>query len=53
MYLDVFFQPTCGLKEGNCCTECLYIPNPFLAQVLRIFKSGALLMLDFKISKEI
>ena len=40
--------PFYGLKEGNWQAECLCTPNPFLAQVLRIFKSGALLMFDLK-----
>ena len=40
--------PFYGLKEGNWHAECLCTPNPFLAQVLRIFKSGALLMFDLK-----
>ena len=35
--------PFCGLKEGNWCAECLCTPNPFLAQVLRIFKIRGLI----------
>ena len=40
--------PFYGLKEGNWRAECLCTPNPFLAQVSRIFKSGALLRFDLK-----
>ena len=53
-YQDVLLFPTrMWLKEGNWQAECLCIPNPFLAQVLRIFKIRALLMFDLKISKKI
>ena len=45
--------PFYGLKESNWRAECLCIPNPFLAQISRTFKSGALLMFDLKIIKEI
>jgi len=47
VYLDVFFLPIWGLKKGNWHAECLCTPNPFLAQISRIFKIRAL-MLDLK-----